>query len=447
PLIFSKSWSSENASLAAQLVFGGLEIDNKSVSFSGKAMRKIKTYPVRKIRIGYSVPGSVMIDPGLTRSIDSVVNAGIATHSTPGAVILLVKDGQVIFDKAYGNHRYAGNEQTKITDIFDMASVTKVTATTPVIMQLADRKELALDSSISSYVHILKSIPDKREQTIREALLHEAGFTPYIKFYEKVTPLDLAYHRSDSFPTEIAENFFLRKNYFQEVMWPVTLASPVLTRGQFVYSDVSMYMLKQVAENISHRPLDEYVLNEFYRPLGMQFTGFRPLQRFPKSSIVPTTENDNWLRNMQVRGFVNDPGAAMSGGVQGHAGLFSTSNDLAIYYQMLLNKGTYGGKKFFDSATVSLFTSRQSKVSTRGLGFQKPVDSIPSATGFPSPESYGHSGYTGTYVWVDPAYNLIYICLTNRVYPDDGKTYGPAAVNIRARVFDLFYRAVVAGQR
>lgn len=447
PFVLSGSWSPEAASIAAQLLFGGIAADNKFKPVAAKTSKKIKTYKVEKIRLGYGVPESAGMPSDFLASVDSIVNAGIATHATPGAVVLLVKDGQVIFDKAYGYHTYTGDVQTKTTDLFDMASVTKVTATTPVIMQLYDKKLLSLDSPVSSYVNALKAVPDKKDQTVKEALLHEAGYTPYIKFYEKLTPLDLSYHRSDSFPTEIAENYFLRKNYFRDVMWPVTLQSPVLTRGKFVYSDVSMYMMKQVAENVSHRELDEFVWNEIYQPLGMHSSGYRPLLRFPKSRMVPTTENDNWLRNMQVTGFVNDPGAAMSGGVQGHAGLFSTSNDLAIYYQMLLNKGSYGSRKFFEPATVSLFTSRQSKVSTRGLGFQKPTDSIAPAAGYPSLESYGHSGYTGTYVWVDPTYNMIYICLTNRVYPDDGKTYGPPKVNIRPMVLDTYYRAILAARR
>ena len=226
-------------------------------------------------------------------------------------------------------------------------------------------------------------------------------------------------------------------------MWPVTLQSPVLTRGKFVYSDVSMYMMKEVAENITHRPLDEYILNEIYSPIGMKSSGFLPRQRFDKSRIVPTTENDNWLRNMRVVGFVNDPGAAMAGGVEGHAGLFSTSNDLAIYYQMLLNKGKYGGRKYFEPSTVELFTSRQSTVTNRGLGFAKTPEPVLSDSSYPSQLSYGHSGYTGTYVWVDPKYNLIYIYLSNRVYPDDGKTYGPAKINVRMQVLNLFYEESV----
>jgi CubicO group peptidase (beta-lactamase class C family) len=441
PVIWCPYITPESASVAAQLIFGGITTDNKLTESYGNKFRKGKGSAIVKTRLGYGIPESVSIDSDLLTKIDSVVEAGIATHVTPGAVVLLIKDGIVIYDKAYGKHTYTDTAYTRADDIYDMASVTKVTATTPVIMQLFEKNQLNLDTPISHYVQVLQSIPDKKVQTIREAMLHEAGFTPYIKFFEKLTPLDLSNEGSGDFPVQLADNFFLRKNYFDNVMWPVTLQSPVLTRGKFVYSDVSMYMMKEVAENITHRSLDEYVLNEIYLPIGMKSTGFLPRRRFDKSKIVPTTENDNWLRNMRVVGFVNDPGAAMAGGVEGHAGLFSTSNDLAIYYQMLLNKGSYGGKKYFEPSTVELFTSRQSKVTNRGLGFAKPPEPVVSHSAYPSQLSFGHSGYTGTYVWVDPKYNLVYIFLSNRVYPDDGKTFGPAKINIRMQALNLFYEA------
>jgi CubicO group peptidase (beta-lactamase class C family) len=321
-----------------------------------------------------------------------------------------------------------------------MASVTKVTATTPSIMHLYEQSKVGLDSPISRYVALLRDIPDKKDVTVREALLHEAGFTPYIKFYENLTSKDLSTDSSDAYPVKVADGYYLRANYFDEVMWPRTLASRGNTRGKFVYSDLSMYMMKEVFETVSHQKLNEYVLDSLYRPLGMQVSGYLPRERFKKDRIVPTTENDNWFRSMLVQGYVNDPGAAMAGGVQGHAGLFSNANDLAIIYQMLLNKGTYGDHKYFDSATVKIFTSRQSKTSWRGLGFDRAQKT--SATDKRSEQAFGHSGYTGTYVWVDPEYNLVYICLTNRVYPDDGKTYGPAKVNIRSLVLDACYDAI-----
>jgi CubicO group peptidase (beta-lactamase class C family) len=445
PFVWYPDDNDAGAALAAQAIFGGVAIprENRLKETFSPHYRKGAGYTTTKIRLGYSVPEAVGVNSQDLKKIDSIAVAGIAAHNAPAVVILLARNGQVIYSKAFGKHTYWGNDTTRPDDIFDMASCTKVTATTPAIMHLYDTHQLDLDSPIANYVAALRNIPDKKDIRVREALLHEAGFTPYIKFYEKLTPKDLSTDSSAAYPTKVADHYYLRANYFNEVMWPVTLASPVLTRGKYVYSDLSMYMMKEVFENISHRRLDEYVLDDLYLPLGMQSTGFLPRNRFAKSRIVPTTENDNWFRNMPVQGYVNDPGAAMAGGVEGHAGLFANANDLAIYYQMLLNKGSYGGKKYFDSTTVSYFTSRQSKTTYRGLGFDRTNPDRLRPGDHLSDQAFGHSGYTGTYVWVDPKYHMIFICLTNRVYPDDGKTFGISKVNIRPLALKAFYDAVV----
>jgi CubicO group peptidase (beta-lactamase class C family) len=445
PVIWYKNDNSDGASVAAQLVFGGIAASNHLDDNYSSVFTKGAGYLTQKNRLGYSLPEAVSINSDLLKGIDSIVSAGIAAHSAPAVVVLLVKNGEVIFSKAYGKHTYDGNDITKLDDIFDMASVTKVTATVPAVMRLYDKKLIALNDPISKYVATTRNIPDKKTQQIKEALLHEAGYTPYIKFYEQLKPSDMSTDSSAAYPTKVADNYYLRANYFNEVMWPLTLKSKVDTRGKFVYSDISMYMMKEVVEEVTHQKLNNYVLNEFYLPLGMQATGFLPRNRFNKQRIVPTTENDNWFRNMLVQGYVNDPGAAMAGGVEGHAGLFANANDMAIFYQMLLNRGTYGGQKYFDAATVSLFTSRQSKTSQRGLGYDR-LSEKQLSEAYPSQQAFGHSGYTGTYVWVDPKYNMVYICLTNRVYPDDGKTYGKAKVNIRAEVLDVFYKAIIKSE-
>jgi CubicO group peptidase (beta-lactamase class C family) len=440
PILWYQNETAEGASIAAQSVFGGINLSNRLTKSFSERFLKGSGFSIQKIRLGYSLPEAVNVNADKLKKIDSIVTAGIASHSAPSVVVLVAKNGEVIFNKAYGKHTYNGNNATRLTDIFDMASITKVTATTPSIMHLYEQRTLGLDYPISKYVALLRSIADKKDVTVREALLHEAGFTPYIKFYEMLKPQDVSTDSSAAYPTKVADHYYLRANFFNEVMWPVTLASSGNTRGKFVYSDLSMYMMKEVFETVSHQKLNNYVLDSLYLPLGMQSTGYLPRNRFSKDRIVPTTENDNWFRNMLVQGYVNDPGAAMAGGVEGHAGLFANANDLAIYYQMLLNKGTYGGHQYFDSTTVKLFTSRQSKTSWRGLGFDRTNKTL--TTDKRSELAFGHSGYTGTYVWVDPKYNLVYICLTNRVYPDDGKTYGPAKVNIRSLVLDACYDAI-----
>ncbi|HEY4063014.1 MAG TPA: serine hydrolase [Puia sp.] len=443
PIIWYPTDDGSGASLAAQTLFGGIAINNKLPETFSAKYPKGAGAATKKIRLGYAAPETVGVNSNDLTRIDSIVKAGIAAHAAPAVVIVLVKDGEVIYSKAFGKHKYWGDAPTKVDDIFDMASCTKVTATTPSIMHLYETHQIALDSPIATYVAALRNIPNKKDLRVREALLHEAGFTPYIKFYESLKPTDMSTDSSAAYPTKVADNYYLRANYFNDTQWPMTLASPVLTRGKYVYSDLSMYMMKEVFENVSHQRLNEYVLHDLYLPLGMQSTGFLPRNRFPKQRIVPTTENDNWFRNMPVQGYVNDPGAAMAGGVEGHAGLFASANDLAIYYQMLLNGGTYGGKKYFDSATVRYFTSRQSKVTYRGLGFDRTNLDRMEPNDHRSDQAFGHSGYTGTFVWVDPKYRIVYICLTNRVYPDDNKTFGVSKVNVRPLTLNAFYDAVV----
>jgi CubicO group peptidase (beta-lactamase class C family) len=446
PLVWLPQNSPEAASVAAQLIFGGITSENRLDATYSKIYKKGSGFDVKKTRLGYSVPEAAAINSDHLNAVDSLVTAGITAHAAPSVVVLMAKDGKVIFHKAYGKHTYDGNTATGADDLFDLASVTKVSATTPAIMHLYDQKIIDLEDPVSKYVALTRNIADKADVKIKEALLHEAGYTPYIKFYEQLKPLDMRCDSSALYPTKVADHYYLRANYFNEVMWPATLKSSGNTRGKFVYSDVSMYMMKEVIETATHQTLNDYVHNTFYKPLGMQTTGFLPRNRFGKSRIVPTTENDNWFRNMLVQGYTNDPGAAMAGGVQGHAGLFSNANDLAILFQMYLNKGTYGGTKFFEPATVDLFTSVQSKNSGRGYGFAK-ADNKQNTKQYPSAAAYGHSGYTGTYVWVDPAYNLVYIILTNRVYPDDNKTFGKPAINLRPMILDIFYEAVLQGQK
>ncbi len=443
-IIWNESDNDVSASFAAQVLFGGTAASGRLNADYGGGFKKGSGYSTAKIRLGYSSPSILSRGKSFEKGIDSIVTLGIAAHYAPSVVVLVAKDGNVIFNKAYGSHTYEGREPTQVDDIFDMASVTKITATTPSIMRLYEQKKIGLDSLISKYVASTRNIPDKKDIRIKEALLHEAGYYPYIKFYEYLKPGDTSNDSSAAHPIKVADHYFLRADFFEDVMWPMTLASHGNSRGKFVYSDISMYMLKEVIEQTSHRKLNEYVLNEFYRPLGMQSTGFLPRERFNRSRIVPTTENDNWFRNMLVQGYVNDPGAAMAGGVEGHAGLFSNANDLAIYYQMLLNKGEYGGVRFFQPTTVDLFTSRQSKVTTRGYGFARLTEAEQkSGKVYPSQKAFGHSGYTGTYVWVDPEYNMVFICLTNRVYPDDNKTYGIPRINLRARVLDFVYEEMI----
>lgn len=425
PVIISPSTNSISAACLAQFIFGAIVRNGDP------------------IRLKYTVPEEVGININDLDSIGLIVKQAIAAKGAPGAVVMVVKDGKVIFNNAYGKHTYAGNREMRIQDIFDMASVTKVAATTVATMDLYEKGNLNIDYPIGTYIAKTREMPEKKTITLKEVLLHQAGFYPYIKFYEKLKPNDTDTIFSERYPTQLADKYYLRANYYDEVMWPEMLNDKVLTRGKYIYSDLSMYYMKEIVEKASETPLNIYVNKKYYQPLGMQNAGFLPRKRFNKDQIVPTTENDGWLRNMLVQGFVNDPGAAMLGGVSGHAGLFANANDMAIFCQMLLNKGKYGGETYLKPATIEMFTSKQSTVSRRGLGFDT-KDPDPSKT-YPSTlasdEVYGHTGYTGTAIWIDPKYKLVYVFLSNRVYPDDvNKSLN--TLNIRSRIQDVIYRAI-----
>lgn len=428
PVIWCKNDGPESAAVLAQFVFGGLTI--------GKS----------PIRIGYTVPENTGINTNNLDSIAIIMKEAIAANAAPGGVVMVIKDGKVIYNQAFGKHTYKGDRKMETTDIFDMASLTKISATTLEVMRLYEQKKLGLDSPVSKYIARIRNMANKRDIKVKEVMLHQAGFFPFIPFYKSLKPGDMSTVQSDAYPTEVADHYYLRAYYYKEVMWPEMLQDKALTRGKFVYSDLSMYYMKEVVEKVAGMKMNEYLDLNFYFPLGMQTAGFLPRNRFPKDKIVPTTENDGWFRDMLVQGFVDDPGAAMAGGVSGHAGFFAAANDLAILYQMLLNKGTYGGQQYYQTTTIDLFTSGQSKVSRRGLGFDRKDPDL--TKGFPSylasAQVFGHTGYTGTAVWVDPAQQLIYIFLSNRVYPDD-KSKALTTLNIRSRIQDVIYRAIKKG--
>jgi serine-type D-Ala-D-Ala carboxypeptidase len=443
PIIWSDRVSNMSAWYSAQAIFGGVPITHKlDVSYSAKYMANMG-FITQKTRLQYTVPEDAGINSNNLLIIDEIAREAINARATPGMVVLVAKDGKVIFNKAYGSHTYSGDIPEKITDIFDLASMTKTSATTVQAMQLYDQGKLKLDSTLGSYIAPAKNT-NKNTLTVRELLTHQAGLIADIPTFERVRATDHSVDSSSAYPIKVNDRYYLRKNYFNDVMWPAMLSSPVRTRGQYVYSDVGMCFMQQIAETLTSMPLDKYVQQQFYEPLGMQTSGFLPLQRFNPNQIVPT-ENDRVYRKVLMHGYVNDPTAALMGGVAGHAGLFSNANDVAILYQMLLNKGTYGGEVYIKPETVDLFTAKQSAVSRRGLGFDRwdPIAERKYPSELASNQAYGHTGYTGTCVWVDPKYNLVYVFLSNRVHPSVSEKL--SSLRIRPRIQDAVYKAIEKG--
>lgn len=409
--------------------------------FGGLAVTEVSTgNRTEQTRLQYSSEGSGLNTLKMGQKIDQIAAEAIREKAAPGMVVMAIKNGQVIFEKAYGTHTYDKTQATKITDIFDLASVSKIAGTTPVVMHLQESGVIDLDSTMGHYLWQAQQ-SNKANITLRTVLLHEAGFTPYIPFYRNLKPGDMQSVSSASHQVKVADNAYLRNNYYRDVMWPEMLHSAVKPIGNYVYSDISMYVMKEVAEHETAVPMEEYIQEILYRPIGMKTAGYNPRERFEKNRIIPT-ENDTSFRKVLLQGYVHDQGAAMAGGVAGHAGLFSTANDLAIYGQLLLNRGEYGGVRYFKSSTVDLFTSKQSKTSRRGLGFDR-ADSDPKKE-YPSRLTnvsvYGHTGYTGTCIWVDPKHQLIYIFLSNRVHPQvSTKLYD---LNVRSRIQDAIYETI-----
>jgi len=439
PIIWNPETSEMAADYSAQLIFGGTTVHNRLKEAISVVYPAGSGFSTEKIRLRYSKPEDIGINSANLNKIDRIVNEAISQHATPSAVVMVVKNGNVIFNRAYGSHTYGGAEPTRTDDIYDLASVTKTAATTIAVMRLFEQQKLDLNGGIGSY------FPEAMETNkefipLKEVMLHQAGFIN-LDFPSYMKSQDHSTDSSYAYPVKVSDNYFVRRNYYQEAMLPKMLNSPLKTRGQYVYSDISMYMMKEVVEHQSGASLDKYVFNEFYAPLGMRTAGFNPRRRFDKGSIVPT-EQDNYFRKSLLQGYVHDQGAALVNGVSGHAGLFASANDLAILNQVLLNGGKYGGVEYFKPETIELFTSRQSGVSRRGLGFDRgDGGNYPSALA--SVGTYGHTGYTGTCVWVDPKNELIYIFLSNRIYPSVSNKLN--SLRIRPRIQDVIYEAISKG--
>ncbi len=439
PIVSTINDSPEAANFTAQLIFGGVGATGKLSRKYSKKYRKKAGFVTAASRLKYTVPEDARIDIfDIQQRVDSLVADAIQGKAAPGAVVMVIKDGKVIFNKAYGAHTYDGTEATKISDIFDMASITKVFASTVAIMRLYEQKKVYLDSTFGYYVPTARNT-NKSNIKIRELLLHQSGIAAGVDL--PILLPDVSTDSSNAYPVKAGNKVFIRRNYFKELIWPRMLGVKLDT-PKYVYSDLSMTYMKEVIENQSGNRLDEYVSKQFYLPLGMQSAGFNPLYRFDSARIVPT-EQEGRFRKTLLRGYVHDPMAAKYGGVSGNAGLFASANDLAILSQMILNRGTYGGTRYYSPKTIDLFTSKQSEISRRGLGFDR-VDTTSELT-YPSagasPQTFGHTGFTGTCFWIDPKYNFVYIFLTNRVYPTVTNTLYELRTD--ANIQDVFYEAIL----
>ncbi len=384
--------------------------------------------------------------------IDSIALDGIAKKAFPGCVVLAVHKGDIVYHKAFGNYEYTNSSPAMSPEsIFDLASVTKISATTVSVMKLYEEGKLKLNDKLKDYLPWVKGT-NKGDLKIDDILLHQAGLVPFIAFYKETidpatgNPSTVVYagKQQKGYGVRVAENIYMR-NDWQDTMLYRILKSPLGAKNKYVYSDNDFIFLGKIVEEITGMTLDQYAQKTFYSKIGMYSTGFKPRNRFQLECLVPT-ETEKHFRQQTTRGDVHDEGASMFGGVAGHAGLFSNAYDLSLLYQMLLNGGELNGERYLKPETIKLFTGYNSKVSRRGLGFDKPekdnaIRRDPYPSTLASPETFGHTGFTGTCVWVDPKNDLVYIFLSNRVYPtrDNGKL---SNMGIRGKIQDALYRAL-----
>jgi len=383
--------------------------------------------------------------------IDSIALEGIAQKAFPGCVVLAAHKGTIIYHKAFGKYEYDFSPAMSPESIFDLASVTKISATTVSVMKLYEEGKLDLGKTLGDYLPWTKGT-NKSGLNIKDILLHQAGLVPFIAFYKETidtntgvpNPVIYASKPQKGYGVRVAENIYMR-NDWTDTMFSRILKSPLGPKNKYVYSDNDFIFLGKIIEEITGQTLDQYTQKTFYNPLGMFSTGFKPRGRFQLECLVPT-ETEKHFRQQTTRGDVHDEGASMFGGVAGHAGLFSNAYDLSLLYQMLLNGGELNGKRYLKPETIKLFTSYGTNISRRGLGFDKPEkDNATRKEPYPSllasPETFGHTGFTGTCVWVDPANELVYIFLSNRVYPTRNNSK-LSQLLIRGRIQDAIYRAL-----
>ena len=384
-------------------------------------------------------------------AIDSLVADAIQKKAIPGCQVLVAKNNQIVFNKSYGTIAGEGTAAVTNQTYYDLASVTKVSATTVSIMKLVEEGKVDIDKTIGDYLPWVKGNA-KATITLRDLLLHQAGLYPYIKFYERLLNADgslnsqLVTNSPDATHQQmISPNKFLA-NYWIDTIQQQILRSPVTASGKYIYSDNDFIFLGNIVEKVTGMNLHEYATKVFYQPLAMSSTGFLPLQRTSLNNIA-ATELDNYFRKELVQGTVHDEGASTMGGIAGHAGLFSNATDLAKLYLMLLNNGSYEGKQYLQPATIQTYTSYNSAISRRGLGFDKPEkDNKNLKEPYPSksvsPSTFGHTGFTGTCVWADPEHQLLYIFLSNRVFPTrDNKAF--SSLNLRPNIQEVIYSALL----
>ena len=485
--------------LAAQLLFGGIPAIRDVTDEIAAELGLKSAYMTEVTRLGYADPEYVGISSDSLAKIDEIVRQAIDSFAIPGCQVLIAKEGKVIFQKAFGYHTYEKQQPVKLTDLYDLASITKIASTTLASMRLYEEDKINLDEPLNRYFKDPTYIPGPRrvfdtipradylafldtvkmdsaiveipeidtipfrdsmylvgryvlptqkkmmsevfDLKLRDLLTHTSGLQASLPIipYKKYVSSPLYSQESDQvYSVPVANRFYMRENYLDS-LWNITKGLHIRNdSNKYEYSCVNMILMQRVIDSINQASISDFVSETFYKELGLQTMSYNPLEVFGAEKIVPTA-SDRW-RGQLLCGTVHDPTAALMGGVSGNAGLFSNANDLAILGQMLLNKGKYGGVEYFEDSTVNYFTSRRR--GHRGLGFDKPPKHSLYLIGeSASLASFGHTGFTGTCIWVDPEQDLVYIFLSNRIHPNEGN-FKINELRVRQRIHQVVYDAL-----
>ena len=436
--------------LSAQLIFGAREAKGilpvslepdfpLNTSYQTKTLRRLQ----------YGTPESVGVNSYKLNKIDSLANLGIREKMFPGAQILVARKGKVIYQKNSGYHDHDKKQKVEDTTIYDLASLTKILASMPLVMELVDKKELTLNTKLSEMLPEYKN-SNKANITLKEMLSHYARLKAWIPFYRETlnsskNSVSSTYYSSTpskDFNVEVAENLYMRRDYIDTIFKTIR-ESNLNSRLEYRYSDLPYYILKEYFERKYELPMETILQKNLYESLGANYTTFLPLQKFSKDNIPPT-EQDNIFRKQKVQGYVHDQGAAMLGGVSGHAGLFSNSNDIAKIMQMFLWKGFYGGERYFNPDVFDDFNKCYYCKSNvrRGVGFDKPqLGTVGPTCGCASMTSFGHSGFTGTFTWADPESEIVYVFLSNRTFPD-AENRKLIKSDLRSKIQEVIHSAI-----
>lgn len=438
--------------VSGQLLFGAIESKGKLPVTINAAFPVNFGLHTRKInRLGFTAPENVGMDSQILKGIDQLAQKAITGKMTPGLQVLVARKGKVVYQKSFGTHTYESNQKVVNTDLYDVASLTKMVSTLPNVMQWYDQGKINMDTELGNMLPIFENT-DKRHIHFKELLSHYAKLQAWIPFYKNTLdslkrPSEKYYRKTADaqFSRQVAENLFIRSDY-QDTIMKAIADSKLLPKREYKYSDFTFIILKDYLQKVTATSLDSLSYKNFYKTIGMNHTMYNPLRKVDMS-VIPPTEKDTYFRYQTIQGYVHDMEAAMEGGVAGHAGIFSNAMDIAKIMQLYLWKGRYGSHQYFSAKTFDDFNTCYycPAGNRRGLGFDKPQ--LPGQSGptcgCVSPASFGHTGFTGTMAWADPETEIVYIFLSNRTYPDSNAANELSKQNIREDIQKVIQQAII----